>query len=81
LKKVQIEELKETSCIGASVMLPIRLFIYRDMDELEVVSSEVDKKTIFDQLIDTNITRRAVITIVGAGGSRKTTLAKDVYKR
>ncbi|XP_078173450.1 disease resistance protein RPP13-like [Carex rostrata] len=79
-KKYGIEELKESSSAGVSVMLPIRPFVHPDIDELEVVGFEVDKKTIVKQLTDTNTMRRAVITIVEAGGSRKTTLAKEVYK-
>ena len=66
---------------GASVEQPIRPFVNPDIDETEVVGFLVDKKTIVDQLIDTNNTRRAVISIVGAGGSGKTTLAKEVYKK
>ncbi|XP_078150450.1 putative disease resistance RPP13-like protein 3 [Carex rostrata] len=75
----KIEGLKESSS-GASVKLPIRLFLNPDIDDMEVVGFEVDKKIIVDKLFDTNITRRSVISIVGAGGSGKTTLAKDVYK-
>ncbi|XP_078149231.1 disease resistance protein RPP13-like [Carex rostrata] len=74
-----LEGLEETSS-GASVEQPMRPFSSPDIDEMEVVGFNVQRKTIVDQLIDTNITRRAVISIVGAGGSGKTTLAKEVYK-
>ncbi|XP_078161570.1 disease resistance protein RPM1-like [Carex rostrata] len=47
---------------------------------MEVVGFDKEKKTIVNQLIDPKDTRRAVISIVGAGGSGKTTLAKEVYK-
>ncbi|XP_078169235.1 disease resistance protein RPP13-like [Carex rostrata] len=72
-----IEGLNETSSV---VEQHTRPFVNPDIDELEVVGLGVDMKTIVDQLIDTNITRRAVISIIGAGGSGKTTLAKKVYK-
>ncbi|XP_078153803.1 disease resistance protein RPP13-like [Carex rostrata] len=78
-KMFGIEGLEATSS-GASVEQPIRLSIHPDIDDLEVVGFEVERKTIVDQLIDTNITRRSVISIVGTGGSGKTTLAKMVYK-
>ncbi|XP_078161624.1 disease resistance protein RPP13-like [Carex rostrata] len=72
-------DLEETSS-GASVEQPIRPFFNPDIDEMEVVGFDKEKKTIVNQLIDPKDTRRAVISIVGAGGSGKTTLAKKVYK-
>ncbi|XP_078162320.1 putative disease resistance RPP13-like protein 3 isoform X1 [Carex rostrata] len=71
--------LEETSS-GASVEQSIKPFFNPDIDEMEVVGFDIERKTIVKQLIDANITRRAVISIVGAGGSGKTTLAKEVYK-
>ncbi|XP_078161816.1 disease resistance protein RPP13-like [Carex rostrata] len=71
--------LGETSS-GAAVEQSIRPFFNPDIDEMEVVGFDIERKTIVKQLIDANITRRAMISIVGAGGSGKTTLAKEVYK-
>ncbi|XP_078161498.1 putative disease resistance protein At1g50180 [Carex rostrata] len=72
-------DLEEASS-GASVEQPIRPFFNPDIDEMEVVGFDKEKKTIVNQLIDPKDTRRAVISIVGAGGSGKTTLAKEAYK-
>ncbi|KAJ4809990.1 Disease resistance protein (CC-NBS-LRR class) family [Rhynchospora pubera] len=52
-----------------------------DIDDSEVVGLDRDKREILNQLLDTNISRRAVLSIVGMGGLGKTTLAQKVYRR
>ncbi|KAJ3708710.1 hypothetical protein LUZ61_012415 [Rhynchospora tenuis] len=51
-----------------------------DVNDLEVVGFDRDKDQIISKLLDTNISRLAVLSIVGMGGLGKTTLAQKVYK-
>ncbi|KAJ4757513.1 Nbs-lrr resistance protein [Rhynchospora pubera] len=52
-----------------------------DIEDSEVVGLDHDKREIINQLLDTNISSRAVLSIVGMGGLGKTTLAQKVYRR
>jgi disease resistance protein RPM1 len=70
-----------TPASNSSSSLPIRPLVIPDLDKTEVIGFEADSKMIVDQLLDADTPRRSVISIVGAGGSGKTTLAKEVYKR
>ncbi|KAJ3703892.1 hypothetical protein LUZ61_007597 [Rhynchospora tenuis] len=79
-KRYGIEGLKGNTS-DSSVKQTISPLVIPDIDETEVVGFQVDQKIIVDKLTDRNISRRSVITLVGCGGSGKTTLAKEVYKR
>ncbi|KAJ1704208.1 hypothetical protein LUZ63_003987 [Rhynchospora breviuscula] len=74
-----------TDASGSSPQIDGQLELFRptrpsDVDDSEVIGLDRDKNEIITQLLDTNITRRAVLSIVGMGGLGKTTLAQKVYK-
>ncbi|XP_078159293.1 putative disease resistance RPP13-like protein 3 [Carex rostrata] len=60
--------------------VPFRPTKPTDVDDSEVVGLEDDKRNIINQLFDTNISRRMVLSIVGPGVLGKTTLAQKVFK-
>ncbi|KAJ4771930.1 Disease resistance protein RPP13 [Rhynchospora pubera] len=62
------------------VPMPHRRATYQDVDETEVVGLDADKNKVRRLLLDPEMRRRAVLTIVGPGGLGKTTLAQMVYK-
>ncbi|XP_078158846.1 disease resistance protein RPP8-like [Carex rostrata] len=60
--------------------VPFRPTKPTDVDDSEVVGLEDDKRNIIEQLRETKISRRMVLSIVGTGGLGKTTLAQKVFK-
>lgn len=73
-----ITDLKD--CSGGSARHARRIVI-PEIDETEVIGFGDHKNKIVSRLIDTNISRRSVVSIVGTGGLGKTTLAAKIYKR
>ncbi|KAJ4798393.1 Nbs-lrr resistance protein [Rhynchospora pubera] len=68
-----------TDASGGSTQIDRQLELFRptrpsDVDDSEVIGLDRDKNEIITQLLDTNITRRAVLSIVGMGGLGKTIL-------
>ncbi|KAJ4748434.1 Disease resistance protein (CC-NBS-LRR class) family [Rhynchospora pubera] len=59
---------------------PVRPVIIPEIDKTEVVGFQDDIDHICKQLLDQSISRRSVISIVGAGGRGKTTLSTKIYK-
>ncbi|KAJ1688974.1 hypothetical protein LUZ63_013129 [Rhynchospora breviuscula] len=73
----QINPLQERGK-AETVLMPLRRTTYQDANETEVVGLDDDKNNVCKLLLDSEIRRRAVVTIVGPVG--KTTLAHMVYK-
>ncbi|KAJ4752308.1 Disease resistance protein (CC-NBS-LRR class) family [Rhynchospora pubera] len=64
-----IEHLHDTNR-GEAVILPIRRTANQDVDETDVVGLDANKNNIIELLLNSEIRRRAVITIVGTGGRK-----------
>ncbi|KAJ3678710.1 hypothetical protein LUZ60_002513 [Juncus effusus] len=62
------------------VTLPNRPTVIPEIDEIDVVGFNTEKDKIIGMLLDENISRRSVVSIVGMGGLGKTTLAEKVYQ-
>ncbi|KAJ3684566.1 hypothetical protein LUZ61_013730 [Rhynchospora tenuis] len=82
--KANTETFKITG-LESSSRVPARQFLRPvftpEIDKTEVVGFEDDIKNICAQLRDESVSRRFVISIVGAGGRGKTTVASKIYKR
>ncbi|XP_078159673.1 putative disease resistance RPP13-like protein 3 [Carex rostrata] len=66
--------------VGEETISPFRRETYQEVNDTEVVGMEADKKNVLQLMLPEEIPRRAVITIVGAGGLGKSTLAHMVYR-
>ncbi|KAJ3678706.1 hypothetical protein LUZ60_002509 [Juncus effusus] len=62
------------------VMLPNRPPVIPEIDKIDLVGFNTEKDKIIRMLLDKNISRRSVVSIVGIGGLGKTTLAEKVYQ-
>ncbi|KAJ3708163.1 hypothetical protein LUZ61_011868 [Rhynchospora tenuis] len=66
---------------SAVLMRRPREIILPDEDDPDVIGLEDDKNNILQLLLDPNVTKRRVVSIIGQGGLGKTTLAKKAYNR
>ncbi|KAJ1688976.1 hypothetical protein LUZ63_013131 [Rhynchospora breviuscula] len=69
----QINPLQERGKVE-TVPMPHRRATYQDVDETEVVGLDADKNNVCKLILNPELRRRAIMTIVGAGGLGKTTL-------
>ena len=65
---------------SGEIQLPIRPFVLPDIDP-EIIGFSKDRDHIVKELLDETTKRRSVVSIWGAGGLGKTTLAQKVYNR
>ncbi|KAJ3708477.1 hypothetical protein LUZ61_012182 [Rhynchospora tenuis] len=65
---------------GSTRQQPVRPVVVPEIDKTEVIGFQDDINHICKQLLDHSISRRSVISIVGAGGRGKTTIATKIYK-
>ncbi|XP_078163886.1 putative disease resistance RPP13-like protein 3 [Carex rostrata] len=63
---------------SGEIQLPIRPFVLPDIDP-EIIGFDKDRDHIVKELLDETTKRRSVVSIWGAGGLGKTTLAQKVY--
>ncbi|KAJ4749106.1 Disease resistance protein (CC-NBS-LRR class) family [Rhynchospora pubera] len=88
--KVRMHEIKDnvttfglmslgSSGRASSFRQPVRPVVVPEIDKTQVIGFKDDIDNICAQLIDHNVSRRSVISIVGPGGRGKTTVATKVY--
>jgi ABC-type multidrug transport system fused ATPase/permease subunit len=77
--KYGISDLGEGS--GRDFMLPLKPPMLPDIDDRNVVGFDTHRDIIVNALLDENIQRRSVVSIVGVGGLGKTTLARKAYNK
>lgn len=63
---------------SGEIQLPIRPLVLPDIDP-EIIGFDKDRDHIVKELLDETNKRRSVVSIWGAGGLGKTTLAQKVY--
>ncbi|KAJ3678636.1 hypothetical protein LUZ60_002439 [Juncus effusus] len=92
INKIQarLKEIKENKdSLGLNVLgdenmgivrLPNKSHVILEIDEIDLVGFDFEKNKIIGMLLDENISRRSVVSIVGIGGLGKTTLAEKVYQ-